>query len=207
MMQKGTLFIISSPSGAGKSSLIRSLLSKYNSDGKMYVSISHTTRSMRPGEQDGVDYHFISEEEFKKMVEKDSFYEWAGVFGKYYGTSKYCIQEKLNNGVDVFLDIDWQGARQIRKQEKNVKSIFILPPSLEELERRLYTRNQDSKEVIEMRMSKAKSEMSHYDEYDYCIINDNFDESLEALRAIVVSTRYKLQYQKDKNNDIISKLL
>lgn len=206
-MHKGTLFIISSPSGAGKSSLIKALIEKYNEDKSMYVSVSHTTRLPRPGEVDGIHYNFINEESFKKLIEDNSFYEWACVFGKYYGTSKTLIEQKISEGIDVILDIDWQGARQIRKQSNNVKTIFILPPSLEELNARLNKRGQDSKEVIEMRMSKAKDEISHYSEYDFCIVNDDFLTSLDALWGIINTTRHTVSYQKEKNSGIIETLL
>lgn len=159
-MSKGTLYIVSAPSGAGKSSLINALL-ETNPTYDMKVSVSHTTRGMRPGEENGVHYNFVSVEEFTDLVEQGAFLEHAEVFSNYYGTSRPWIEQQLNKGIDVFLDIDWQGARQIRKLMPIAKSLFILPPSKEELERRLNTRGQDSEAVIARRMEEARSEISH----------------------------------------------
>lgn len=194
-MNKGTLFIVSAPSGAGKSSLIDALLKRFNLDDKLRLSVSHTTREPRPGEIDHVSYHFISNEEFEKLIKRDAFYEYAHVFDHYYGTSREIVEQWLNEGKDVLLDIDWQGARQIRKQTPNAKGIFIVPPSLEELNRRLVTRATDAPEVIEKRMSKAVNEISHYNEYDYVIVNDDFDESLLNMRSIILSNRQKTSKQ------------
>ncbi|MBQ8023995.1 MAG: guanylate kinase [Succinivibrio sp.] len=195
-MSKGTLFIVSAPSGAGKSSLIDALLKRFNLDDKLRLSVSHTTRDPRPGEIDHVSYHFISNEEFEKLIERNAFYEYAHVFDHYYGTSREIVEQWLNEGKDVLLDIDWQGARQIRQQTPDAKGIFIVPPSLEELNRRLVTRATDAPEVIEKRMSKALSEISHYNEYDYVIVNDDFDESLLNMRSIILSNRQKMDKQK-----------
>ena len=148
---KGTLYIISSPSGAGKSSLLKALFEKFNQNDSMYLSVSHTTRNPRPGEVNHVHYHFVTVDEFKALIERNAFYEWANVFDKYYGTSRELVQQALNNGKDVFLDIDWQGARQLRDMEPDTQSIFILPPSLEELRKRLINRGQDSEETINKR--------------------------------------------------------
>ena len=189
-MSKGTLFIVSAPSGAGKSSLIDALLKRFNLDDKLRLSVSHTTRAPRPGEIDHVSYHFITNEEFEKLIERNAFYEYAHVFDHYYGTSREIVEQWLNEGKDVLLDIDWQGARQIRQQTPDAKGIFIVPPSLEELNRRLVTRATDAPEVIEKRMSKAISEISHYNEYDYVIVNDDFDESLLNMRSIILSNRF-----------------
>eukprot|EP00003_Mantamonas_plastica_P023070 TRINITY_DN4055_c0_g3_i1.p4 TRINITY_DN4055_c0_g3~~TRINITY_DN4055_c0_g3_i1.p4 ORF type:complete len:169 (-),score=16.55 TRINITY_DN4055_c0_g3_i1:1521-2027(-) len=167
-MGKGTLYIVSAPSGAGKSSLISAML-ETNPTYAMKVSVSHTTRGMRPGEQDGVHYHFVQKELFEELITKGEFLEHAEVFGNYYGTSKVWIENNLNKGIDVFLDIDWQGARQIRDKMPDAKSVFILPPSKEELERRLNARGQDSEAVIAKRMNEAQAEISHYTEYDYVI--------------------------------------
>ena len=156
---RGNLFILSAPSGAGKSSLISALLNKHSD---MKVSVSHTTRSPRPGEENGMHYHFVSVEEFKTLIDKNDFFEWAQVFDNYYGTSKKAIETQLDAGIDVFLDIDWQGAQQIRNLVDDVETIFILPPSKEELESRLNNRGQDSAEVIAGRMAKAQSESTHY---------------------------------------------
>ena len=194
-MTKGTLFIVSAPSGAGKSSLIDALLKRFNVDDKLRLSVSHTTRAARPGEVDHVSYHFITNEEFENLIERNAFYEYAHVFDHYYGTSRGIVEQWLNEGKDVLLDIDWQGARQIREQTPDAKGIFIVPPSLEELNRRLVTRATDAPEVIEKRMSKALSEISHYNEYDYVIVNDDFDESLLNMRSIILSNRQKTDKQ------------
>ena len=194
-MTKGTLFIVSAPSGAGKSSLIDALLKRFNLDDSLRLSISHTTRAMRPGETDHVSYHFVDKAEFEKLIERNAFYEYAQVFDNYYGTSREIVEQWLNEGKDVLLDIDWQGARQIREQTPGTKGIFIIPPSLEELNRRLVSRGTDSKEVIEGRMNKAMNEISHYNEYDYVIVNDDFEESLLTMRSIILANRAKTQKQ------------
>ncbi|MFC0179658.1 guanylate kinase [Thorsellia kenyensis] len=206
MSQLGTLYIISAPSGAGKSSLIQAFLKtqpRYDAQ----VSVSHTTRSKREGEQNGVHYHFVDEAHFHQMVAHNEFLEYAEVFGKFYGTSKQSILETLNSGVDVFLDIDWQGARQIRGKMPESVSIFILPPSKNELLRRLKGRGQDSDEVINFRMQKAISEMEHYAEYDYIIINDDFEKALHDLKTILRAERLKLQKQIKANDSLIFQLL
>ncbi len=206
-MSQGNLYILSAPSGAGKSSLISALLASDSSTQKM-VSVSHTTRAPRPGEVEGVHYYFVSKEEFESLIEQDLFLEYAKVFGgNYYGTSLPAIEENLAKGIDVFLDIDWQGAQQIRKKVSSVKSIFILPPSLPELERRLIGRGQDSEEVIAERMSKAISEISHYDEYDYVIVNDDFEKALKDLQSILQSERLTKDYQQKQNTMLIQQLL
>lgn len=205
-MAQGTLYIVSAPSGAGKSSLISALL-ETNPTYAMKVSVSHTTRNMRPGEKDGVHYHFIPKDHFESLIEKDEFLEYAEVFGNYYGTSRVWIEENLSKGIDIFLDIDWQGARQIRKQMPQAKSVFIIPPSNGELERRLNTRGQDSEEVIAKRMSEAKSEISHFDEYDYLIVNDDFDVSLMDFKAIIRAERLKQDKQAAKYSGMLTALL
>ena len=205
-MSKGTLYIVSAPSGAGKSSLINALL-ETNPIYDMKVSVSHTTRGMRPGEEHGVHYNFVSVEEFQELVEQGAFLEHAEVFGNYYGTSRPWIEQQLNKGIDVFLDIDWQGARQIRKQMPQAKSLFILPPSKEELERRLNARGQDSDAVIARRMEEARSEISHYNEYDYVIVNDDFDVALMDFRAIIRAERLKQDKQAAKYNSMLNALL
>ncbi len=189
-MTKGTLFIISAPSGAGKSSLINALLERFNLDDKLRLSVSHTTREMRPGEINHVSYHFVSQEEFDALVARNAFYEHAKVFENSYGTSREIVEQWLNEGHDVLLDIDWQGARQIRKQTPNAQGIFIIPPSLEELERRLVNRGTDSAETIHKRMLKAANEISHANEYEHIIINDDFEQSLLILRSIILANRY-----------------
>lgn len=206
-MSQGNLYIISAPSGAGKSSLISALLSQDKSH-KMMVSVSHTTRNPRPGEVNGVHYHFVSHEEFEHLIDQDLFLEYAQVYGNnYYGTSLPAIEKNLADGIDVFLDIDWQGARQIRAKLPTVKSIFILPPSMPELERRLIGRGQDSEEVIVKRMAQAVSEISHYDEYDYVIVNDDFEQALADLRHILRAERLTVDYQAIQNADLIHQLL
>ncbi|GGF05455.1 guanylate kinase [Pseudoalteromonas sp. Hal040] len=201
---RGNLFILSAPSGAGKSSLIGALLKKHSD---MKVSVSHTTRSPRPGEENGVHYHFVSVEEFKALIEKNDFFEWAQVFDNYYGTSKQAIESQLEAGIDVFLDIDWQGAQQIRKLVDDVETIFILPPSKEELESRLNNRGQDSAEVIAGRMAKAQSETSHYNEYDYVVVNDDFDTALAEIETIVMAKRLSLQSQAVRHQALLENLL
>ncbi|WP_386692399.1 Guanylate kinase [Lonepinella sp. MS14434] len=206
-MAQGNLYILSAPSGAGKSSLIAALLEQ-DQQKKMMVSVSHTTRQPRPREIDGVHYYFVSVPEFETLIEQGVFLEYANVFGgNYYGTSLPAIEKNLTQGIDVFLDIDWQGARQIRQKVRSVKSIFILPPSLEELEHRLIGRGQDSENVIAQRMSKAMDEIAHYDEYDYVIVNDNFEQALADLKSILRTEKLRLDYQKQENQHLINELL
>ncbi|MGQ0286523.1 guanylate kinase [Pasteurellaceae bacterium 22721_9_1] len=206
-MSQGNLYILSAPSGAGKSSLISALL-KQDEQKKTMVSVSHTTRQPRPGEEDGVHYYFVSVDEFEQLIAQNVFLEYAKVFGgNYYGTSLRAIEQNLAQGIDVFLDIDWQGAQQIREKVPSVKSIFILPPSLTELERRLIGRGQDSAEVIADRMSKAISEISHYNEYDYVIVNDDFEQALCELKAILTAEKLTMNYQQRENQCLIAELL
>lgn len=173
----------------------------------MKVSVSHTTRGMRPGEEDGIHYHFVSKDKFEELIEQKSFLEYAEVFGNYYGTSRPWIEENLDKGIDVFLDIDWQGARQIREQMPLAKSIFILPPSKEELERRLNARGQDSEAVIAKRMNEAQSEISHYNEYDYVIVNDDFDTAVLDFKSILRAERLKEDKQAAKYSSMLTALL
>ena len=201
---RGNLFILSAPSGAGKSSLINALLKKH---ADMKVSVSHTTRAPRPGENDAEHYHFVSVDEFKAIIAKDDFFEWAQVFDNYYGTSKQAIEEQLAAGIDVFLDIDWQGARQVREIMKDVKTIFILPPSKQELEQRLNNRGQDSAEIIAGRMAQAQSETSHYDEYDFVVVNDDFDTALSEIESVVIAQRLTLKAQTTRHQTLINELL
>lgn len=201
---RGNLFILSAPSGAGKSSLITALLKKH---ADMKVSVSHTTRTPRPGEENAVHYHFVSADEFKALIAKDDFFEWAQVFDNYYGTSKQAIESQLDAGIDVFLDIDWQGAQQVREIMPSVQTIFILPPSKAELEQRLNNRGQDSAEVIAGRMAKAQSETSHYDEYDYVVVNDDFETALSNIETIVLAQRLTLKAQANRHHDLITNLL
>jgi len=202
----GTLYIVSAPSGAGKSSLISALIEQNPSD-DLQVSVSHTTRNPRPGEVDGQHYHFVAVERFKSLIDDGVFFEWAEVFGNYYGTSRTVIEEQLANGIDVFLDIDWQGARQVKELMPQSKGIFILPPSRVELERRLIGRGTDSDEIIAGRMAKAVSEMSHYDEYDYLIINDSFEQALQDFKAIIKGNRLIVMPQAIKHCDMLKELL
>ena len=199
-MSKGTLFIISAPSGAGKTSLVKQLV---NSAEDIVVSISHTTRAQRPGEVDGVDYHFIDEQAFLSMVGHSAFLEHARVFDNYYGTSQQHVERLLLDGKDVILEIDWQGARQVRRLIQDSQSIFILPPSSAALKQRLENRGQDDAEVIERRMQDAVNEMSHYAEFDYLVVNDDFDQALQELRCIVRANRLR-QCRQERN---IEKLL
>ncbi len=210
MNATGTLYVISAPSGAGKSSLIKAYLTQ-EPDSEISnitnVSVSHTTRKPRPGEENGQHYHFVEQAEFKRLIAEDAFFEWAEVFGHFYGTSKNAIEEQLAQGIDVFLDIDWQGARQVKKMMPTAKTIFILPPSSAELEQRLNQRGQDSAEIIAQRMSQAKSEMSHYDEFDYLIINDDFKQALVDLSAILRAERTKQAKQAKKHANLLADLL
>jgi guanylate kinase len=181
---RGTLYIISAPSGAGKSSLLRALLDSGRVDG-VEISVSHTTRAARPGEVDGQDYHFVDIPAFEAMVAADDFLEHARVFDNYYGTSRSAVETRLAGGVDVILEIDWQGARRVRELLPAAVSIFILPPTRAALESRLTDRGQDDATIIARRMRDAVSEMSHYDEYDYLVINDDFQQAVDDLVAIL----------------------
>ncbi|WP_075183318.1 guanylate kinase [Pantoea sp. 1.19] len=205
-MAQGTLFIVSAPSGAGKSSLIQALL-KTQPLYDTQVSISHTTRDKRPGEEHGEHYYFVSHDDFRQMIAEDAFLEHAEVFGNYYGTSRNAIEQVLATGVDVFLDIDWQGAQQIRQRMPQARSIFVLPPSKDELDRRLRGRGQDSEEVIAKRMAQAVAEMSHFAEYDYLIVNDDFDLALSDLKHIIRAERLRMGRQRQRHDALISKLL
>ncbi|WPL16200.1 Guanylate kinase [Thiorhodovibrio winogradskyi] len=179
---KGTLFVVSAPSGAGKTSLVRALLDGHPN---LRLSVSYTTRTPRAGEVDGVHYHFVSRETFEHMVRQNAFVEYAQVFDNAYGTARETLRQALDDGQDLLLEIDWQGARQVRQHFPEAVSIFILPPSLRELERRLRERAQDSDETIARRMAEARGELSHYGEYDYLIVNDRFEAALTELRALV----------------------
>ena len=191
-MAQGTLFIISAPSGAGKTSLVTEILARMNN---IQASISHTTRAARSGETDAVNYHFVSEQTFHSMVADNAFLEHAEVFGNFYGTSKQWVQETLNAGTDVILEIDWQGAEQVRQQLAQSKSIFILPPNKQALRERLNGRGQDDIDVINKRIAAATEEMSHYVEADYLVINDDFDLALEQLKGIISAQRCKMPIQ------------
>tara|TARA_R110002167_G_scaffold111870_5_gene283996 strand:- start:4164 stop:4808 length:645 start_codon:yes stop_codon:yes gene_type:complete len=207
----GNLFILAAPSGAGKSSLIKALLEKHPStdehNNAMQVSVSHTTRAPRPGEVDGVHYHFVDHTEFESLIEQGAFFEHAEVFGNYYGTSKIVIEQTLRQGIDVFLDIDWQGARQVKAQIPDTATIFVAPPSKEELKRRLTERGQDSAEIIEQRMTKAVSEISHYHEFDFIVVNDDFSAALSELDAIVTTRRLRKEKQIIRHQQLFDNLL
>ena len=183
------LFIIAAPSGCGKTTLVDALL-KNSED--LYLSVTHTTRKPRVGEVDGVNYHFISKTDFKKMIVNTEFVEHAEVFGNLYGSSREKIQENLNKNIDVILEIDWQGARQVKANMPNAISIFILPPSKKSLLERLKGRGQDDDETIKNRMSDAENQIKHYDEFDYLVINDIFDDALSNLKTIIHHTNENL---------------
>jgi len=200
----GTLYIISAPSGAGKSSLVKALI---DIEPQIRVSVSHTTRAMRPGEENGVHYHFVEREEFVKMIEHGDFLERAEVFGNLYGTSQSYLQQTLDEGHDLILEIDWQGAEQVRKLMPQARSIFILPPSQQALRDRLDNRGQDSAEIIDGRMREAVSEMSHYVDYDYLIINDDFALALEDMKAIFRANRLQQKRQQQRFGKLLAELL
>lgn len=203
-MNKGKLFIISAPSGAGKTSLVKELV---ESQQDIVVSISHTTRKMRPGEENGKDYFFVSEANFKEMINENEFIEYAKVFDHYYGTSHSSVLDQLQDNLKVILEIDWQGAAQVRKRFEDAKSIFILPPSKAELEKRLRSRGQDSDEIITRRMRDAESEMSHYHEFDHIVMNDDFKQALSDLSAIVIGTGQFQPISEDNLSMLMSELL
>jgi len=202
-MSTGTLFIISAPSGAGKTSLVNALLPEVS---QLTVSVSHTTRAPRPGELDGVNYHFIDRETFATNRRSGDFLEWAEVHGNFYGTSKQWVDDTLASGSDVVLEIDYQGAEQIRAIYPCAVSIFILPPSLAALRQRLDNRGQDSIEVIEARVAAAQAEMRHYAAANYLIINDQFDAALEQLVAIVTSQRARMAQQQTRHAELLQEL-
>jgi len=191
--RRGLMFILSSPSGAGKTTLSRMLLA---ADSEIKLSVSATTRPPRPGEIDGVHYQFVSHNQFQQMIDEDDFYEWAEVFGHRYGTPKGAIRAALKEGQDFLFDIDWQGTQQLyQKDQQDVVRVFILPPSIDELHRRLQGRATDSAEVIAARMERARAEISHWDGYDYVIINDDVGECFAKVRAILEAERMKRQRQ------------
>ena len=191
--RRGLLVVLSSPSGAGKSTISRMLL---ESDDNITMSISATTRPMRPGEEDGVDYHFVDTEEFERLIEADEFAEWAYVFDHMYGSPKEPIKEALRLGKDTLFDIDWQGTQQLEYAFRtDLVLIFILPPSMKELERRLHERGTDSEEIIAGRMKRAASEIGHWAEYDYVLINDDMTKCLEDVKAIIAAERLRRERQ------------
>lgn len=203
-MTNGTLYIISAASGAGKTTLVSAVLERVDD---LEVSVSHTTRAPREGEVDGVNYHFVDKDTFEAMVEDSEFIEYATVFGNMYGTSRQHIQEQLLKGKDVILEIDWQGARQIRQLMPDCRSVYIVPPSTEALRERLMSRGKDDEDIIARRMREAISEMSHYVEFDYLIINDDFDEARDNLAAIIRGNRMLHEHQQQKHADLLARLL
>ena len=203
-MTLGTLYIVSAPSGAGKTSLITAMLETVKG---IKVSVSHTTRPMREGEVDGQHYHFVDKEAFEKDIEKNLFLEHADVFGNYYGTSHTAVNDQLSQGIDVILEIDWQGAQQIRQLAPNTRSIFILPPSISELESRLTKRNQDAADVIAKRVAQAKEDVTHYNEYDHVIINKDFDTALTELKSIFISQRTQREKLEKREPDMLKQLM
>ncbi len=203
-MKQGQLYIVSAPSGAGKTSLLNALRGRLQ---YVTVSVSHTTRAPRPGETNGWHYNFVGSAAFKQEIEQGHFLEYAQVFDNYYGTSKIAVDELLDAGKDVILEIDWQGARQVRAHTDDVISIFILPPSLAALEERLRKRQQDSEATIQRRMRDARSEMSHYPEYDYLLINDEFEDALDKLLVIFRSGRLRLSRQIQHHQALLDELV
>jgi len=201
-MSKANLFVIFAPSGAGKTSLVKAVVDSTND---IQVSISHTTREARPGEVNGVHYHFVDQAGFSELREQGDFLEHAEVFGNYYGTSQTWVEQSLNNGTDVILEIDWQGAQQVRKLMPCI-CICILPPSIDTLRSRLNARGQDDSEVINSRMQEALDEISHYNEADFIIINDDFDTAKRELKSIVVASRRRTELQVQRHQKLLSEL-
>ena len=204
MARRGILFTVSAPSGAGKTSLLAGLVKQLPD---IRVSVSHTTRAMRPGERDGIDYHFVTEPEFLAMLDQAEFLEHARVFNNLYGTSQRWVTEQLNSGTDVVLEIDWQGAAQVRRLQPDCVRVFILPPSIDTLMTRLTSRRQDQPEVIQQRLAQAREEISHYVEADYLIVNDQFDTALDELLAVVKSQRLTLGAQERRFEALLLALL
>ena len=200
----GHLFIVAAPSGAGKTTLVRLLL---ENEAGISVSISSTTRTPRPGENNGREYHFVDVQSFIEMVSRGEFLEWAEVHGNYYGTSKRWIEAEMAAGRDVLLEIDWQGAQQVRKVFPTAIGVFILPPSMEELKSRLADRGTDSAEIIARRIAAARDEMRHVDEFDYVIINDDLQQALGNLRSIVSASRLQYSTQRQRHSALFATLL
>ena len=204
MTSTGTLYTVSAPSGAGKTSLVNALIERC---GGLQVSVSHTTRPMRPAEKEGVNYHFVSDNVFVDMLDRAEFLEHAQVFGNLYGTSSVWLEEQLDRGLDVILEIDWQGARQVKQLLPETQSIFILPPSRQALQQRLSLRGQDDPGIIEGRMNAAVAEMSHYVESDFLVVNKDFDQALDELQSIVASQRLRTARQQKILSGMLQNLL
>ncbi|MBW7472298.1 guanylate kinase [Marinobacter sp. M216] len=201
--EQGTLYVVSAPSGAGKTSLVAAML---RNDEKLCVSVSHTTRPMREGEQDGVNYHFVSREAFEAMIGRGDFLEHADVFGNYYGTSHIWVRDTLAQGRDVILEIDWQGAEQVRRLMPECVSIFIVPPSSDVLRERLTGRGTDAPEVVERRLAEAAEECRHALEFDYLVVNDQFAVALADLLAVVRSQRLRMSVQQERHGELLAGL-
>ena len=204
MTSTGTLYTVSAPSGAGKTSLVNALIERCEG---LQVSVSHTTRPMRPAEKEGVNYHFVSDNVFVDMLDRAEFLEHAQVFGNLYGTSSVWLEEQLDRGLDVILEIDWQGARQVKQLLPETQSIFILPPSRQALQQRLSLRGQDDPSIIEGRMNAAVAEMSHYVESDFLVVNKDFDQALDELQSIVASQRLRTARQQKILSGMLQNLL
>ena len=200
----GQLYVVSAPSGAGKTSLVKALV---DGNHDLEVSVSHTTRAKRPGEINGINYHFVSIAEFNDLKERGGFFEWAQVFDNFYGTRKQGVIEQLNQGMDVILEIDWQGAAQVKQQMPNAVAIFILPPSTAALRQRLTGRGQDDESIIERRMQSARDEISHYGDADYVVLNDQFETALNELQTIIKSQRLTQHHQSLRLTSVIDDLL
>ena len=200
----GLLFVVSAASGTGKTSLVKALLERVNN---LHVSVSHTTRGQRPGELDGVHYHFSNKEDFLNLVNEGGFIEYAEVFGNYYGTAQATVKEQLAKGHDVLLEIDWQGAQQVRRLFPESKQIFILPPSQFDLRERLSNRGTDAVDVIEHRLSCAVEDMQQYINFDYLINNDDFNKALHDLEAVIIANRLVLAQQANRHQELIQKLI
>ena len=200
----GLLFVVSAASGTGKTSLVKALLERVNN---LHVSVSHTTRGQRPGELDGVHYHFSQKDDFLNLVNEGGFIEYAEVFGNYYGTAQATVKEQLAKGHDVLLEIDWQGAQQVRRLFPESQQIFILPPSQFDLRERLSNRGTDTVDVIEHRLSCAVEDMQQYSNFDYIIINDDFNKALHDLAAVIIANRLTLSQQANRHEKLIQQLI
>lgn len=203
MSRLGKIFIIAAPSGAGKTSLVNAFVPRLD---RIKISVSYTTRPPRPDDEEGIDYHFIDDAEFSHMVSEHAFLEYANVYGYRYGTGKKWVTEHLRSGIDVVLEIDWQGAQQVRNLFPSTVSIFILPPSIAVLAKRLQDRQQDDPQVIETRLSKARMELNHYKEFDYLVVNDDFVTAVEDLQDIVRVERLRIAEQQQEQAKLLADL-